>query len=62
MPYKAGDVVQQVVKPIVGPVVDLSIANGEVHYLVEWTDGEGNSSQRWFNEGEIEAAETAETK
>jgi hypothetical protein len=39
--------------PIAGFKVD---GEGNVSYLVEWTDASGNSQQRWFTEGELTAA------
>ena len=40
-----------------GPVVGFKMDNdGNVSYLVEWTDADGNSQQRWFTEAELVAA------
>lgn len=52
--FKIGQQVKQVVPVIAGKVVDASIIDGEVHYLVEWTDAEGNPQSRTFSEDQIE--------
>lgn len=40
-----------------GPVVGFKVDNeGNVSYLIEWTDAEGQSQQRWFSESELTAA------
>ena len=40
-----------------GPVQALRMdEDGNVSYLVEWTDAEGNAQQRWFDEAQLEAA------
>jgi hypothetical protein len=40
-----------------GPVLGFKMdGEGNVAYLIEWTDAEGNSQQRWFDEGELTAA------
>lgn len=40
-----------------GPVVGFKVdSEGNVAYLIEWTDAEGNSQQRWFAEGDLKAA------
>ena len=37
-----------------GPVVGFKVDNeGNVSYLIEWTDAEGQSQQRWFGESEL---------
>lgn len=39
-----------------GPVVGFKVDNdGNVAYLIEWTDAEGNSQQRWFAEDSLQA-------
>jgi hypothetical protein len=30
--------------------------DGNVSYLVEWTDADGNAQQRWFDEAQLIAA------
>jgi len=30
--------------------------DGNVSYLVEWTDADGNDKQRWFDEAQLVAA------
>lgn len=40
-----------------GPVVGFKVdGNGNVSYLVEWTDAAGEAQQRWFAEDELTAA------
>jgi cell envelope opacity-associated protein A len=40
-----------------GPVQALRMdEDGNVSYLVEWTDADGNDQQRWFDEAQLEAA------
>lgn len=40
-----------------GPVVGFKIdSEGNMSYLIEWTDALGNSQQRWFPESELTAA------
>ena len=39
-----------------GPVAALRMdEDGQFFYLVQWTDAEGESQQRWFKEQELEA-------
>ena len=39
-----------------GPVSALRMdEDGQFFYLVQWTDTEGESQQRWFKEEELEA-------
>ena len=40
-----------------GPVMALRMdEDGQFFYLIEWTDAEGKSQQRWFKEEELEAS------
>ena len=40
-----------------GPVVGFKMDNdGNVSYLIEWTDAAGQMQQRWFAEAELVAA------
>jgi len=40
-----------------GPVQALRMdEDGNVSYLVEWTDADGNAQQRWFDEAQLVAA------
>jgi hypothetical protein len=40
-----------------GPVVALRMdENGTFFYLVEWTDADGKTQQRWFEEAQLSAA------
>lgn len=55
--FKKGDTVR--VKAVVpeGPVLALRMdEDGNVSYLIEWVDAEGNSHQRWFVEEELTGA------
>lgn len=39
-----------------GPVVALRMnEDGEFFYMVEWTDVDGSTKSRWFEESELEA-------
>lgn len=52
--FKKGDVVR--VKAVVpeGPVAAMRMSeDGVVSYLIDWTDLDGNSQQRWFTEDEL---------
>jgi hypothetical protein len=41
-----------------GPVLALRMdEDGNVQYLVEWDDAEGEATQRWFNEDQLVVAE-----
>jgi hypothetical protein len=54
--FSKGEAVRQVVPVIAGTVVDMILADGEVLYLVAYTDADGNAQQRYFKEHEIAAA------
>jgi hypothetical protein len=57
MTFKKNDVVRAKVTVPQGPVVKLRMDDdGNVEYLVEWSDGEA-THQRWYTEDQIEAAE-----
>jgi len=52
--FKKGDLV--CVKTVVpkGPVVAMRMTeDGVIYYLVEWTDSDGVSQQRWFTEDQL---------
>jgi hypothetical protein len=58
--FKKGDNVAQIVAPpVTGQVQGFSVdqETGAVQILVGWTDGDGNAHARYFNDGEIEAAQ-----
>lgn len=39
-----------------GPVVGFKVDNdGNVSYLIQWSDAQGEQQQRWFSEGELTA-------
>ena len=52
--FKKGDVVK--VKAVVpqGPIIAMRMnEDGVVSYLVQWTDAEGNTQERWFEEDQL---------
>ena len=54
--FKKGDNVR--LKTVVpqGPVAKMAMDDdGNVSYLLEWTDADGQLHQRWFEEGQLEA-------
>lgn len=54
MAFKKGDVVRAKVTVPQGPVVKMRMDDdGNIEYLVEWSDG-GVIHQRWFAEDQIE--------
>ena len=56
--FKKGDTVKLNVTVPQGPVDSLRMdEDGNVQYLVSWTDGEGNEQSRWFDEAQLIAAE-----
>lgn len=56
MPLSNGDAVRQKVVVIEGVVVDVQYdaETGAFKYLVDYADGEGTTSRRWFEENEVE--------
>jgi len=55
--HKKGDIVR--VKAVVpeGPVVALRMTeDGGIYYLIEWTDTDGVTQQRWFAEDQLMGA------
>jgi hypothetical protein len=55
--FKKGDTVKLVGVIPEGPVQALRMdEEGNVSYLVEWTDAEGDTQQRWFKEAALVAA------
>ena len=54
--FKKGDVVKLAGVVPQGPVTSMRMdEDGNVSYLIEWTDAEGNAQQRWFAESELVA-------
>jgi uncharacterized protein YodC (DUF2158 family) len=54
--FKKGEQVKVKVFAPSGPVVDFRIdSEGEILYLVQWEDVNGNTQQRWFSEEDIVA-------
>lgn len=55
--FKRGDVVALTVVVPTGPVQALRMdEDGNVQYLVEWTDADGVAQQRWFDEEQLTGA------
>lgn len=55
--FKKGDTVQLKAVVPTGPVLALRMdEDGNVSYLVEWTDMDGVQQQRWFAEDQLAAA------
>jgi len=55
--FKKGDVVKLTSVVPQGPVLALRMDdNGVIQYLVEWTDANGATQQRWFDEDQLTGA------
>ena len=55
--FKKGDVVKVAAVIPQGPVLALRMdEDGVVSYLIEWTDVEGETQQRWFEESQLTGA------
>ena len=55
--FKKGDVVKLVSVVPQGPVQSMRMDDdGNVQYLVSWTDADGNEQQRWFDEAQLTEA------
>lgn len=55
--FKKGDTVKLVVTTPQGPVEALRMdEDGNVQYLVSWTDADGVQHQRWFDEAQLAVA------
>ena len=55
--FKKGDVVRALAVVPQGPVLALRMDDdGVVSYLIEWTDADGETQQRWFEESQITGA------
>lgn len=52
--FKKGDVVKVNAVVPQGPVEALRMdEDGNFFYMIEWTDVDGNTQQRWFGEDEL---------
>jgi hypothetical protein len=52
--FKPGAQVKLNVAPPQGEVLQLSVSQeGDIQYLVEYVDAEGDTQQRWFKEAEL---------
>jgi len=55
--FKKGDTVKLVAIIPQGPVEALRMdEDGNFHYLVSWTDADGATQSRWFEEAQLTAA------
>lgn len=55
--FKKGDTVKLMVTVPQGPVEALRMdEDGNVQYLVSWTDDAGTTQSRWFDEAQLAAA------
>lgn len=55
--FKKGDEVKVIAVTPEGPVVALRMdEDGNFFYMVEWTDVNGNTQQRWFEETQLQKA------
>jgi hypothetical protein len=55
--FKKDDIVKLISVVPEGPVVALRMdEDGNFFYMVEWTDADGNVTQRWFEEHQLVAA------
>lgn len=55
--FKKGDAVKIVVAAPQGPVEALRMTeDGDVQYLISWTDAAGVVQTRWFDEAQLTAA------
>jgi cell envelope opacity-associated protein A len=54
--FKKGDTVKIVAVIPQGPVESMRMdEDGNVQYLISWTDGNGNNHSRWFDEAQLTA-------
>lgn len=54
--FQKGQTVALKVTPPAGPVMGFRVdGEGNVSYLVEWINAEGQTQQRWFAEDELQA-------
>jgi uncharacterized protein YodC (DUF2158 family) len=54
--FKKGDIVKLVAVVPQGPVQGIRMDDeGNVSYLIEWTDADGEVQQRWFPEEQLAA-------
>jgi uncharacterized protein YodC (DUF2158 family) len=55
--FKKDDIVKLTSVVPQGPVIALRMdEDGNFFYMVEWTDTDGNTTQRWFEEDQLVAA------
>jgi hypothetical protein len=52
--FKIGDMVKIVTVVPEGPVKALSVSqDGDIQYLISWTDVNNTTQERWFNETDL---------
>lgn len=55
--FKKGDNVKAIGVIPEGPVLSMRMdEDGNVFYMIEWTDAEGHAQQRWFAEADLVVA------
>jgi hypothetical protein len=55
--FAKGETVKLIAVVPEGPVQALRMdEDGNFFYMVEWTDADGNTTQRWFEEAQLEQA------
>lgn len=53
--FKKGDIVRLAVNPPQGTVIDFSIdGSGDISYVMQWTNEQGETHQRQFREDELQ--------
>ena len=54
--FKKGEEVKLIAVVPAGPVLSMRMdEDGNVQYLIEWTDADGAVQQRWFDEDQLVA-------
>jgi hypothetical protein len=55
--FAKGETVKLIAVVPEGPVMALRMdEDGNFFYMIEWTDADGNVTQRWFEEAQLEQA------
>jgi hypothetical protein len=55
--FAKGETVKLIAVVPEGPVQALRMdEDGNFFYMIEWTDADGNTTQRWFEEAQLEQA------
>ena len=53
--FKKDDLVEQIVTPIKGKVIDIAVIDADIQFCVEYKTVDGETHQRFFTEAEIKA-------